>query len=169
MKRNIGLWLVLTLLTAGAATVVAQDYSMSPPKVLVSQREMLKPGVSGGPHMKTESAFVQAMTAAKWPTHYLGMDSLSGASRALFLVGYDSFAAWEKDTLATQKNATLSAALDHAAVADGQLLTGYLSGVFAYREDLSLRPNVTTSRSRATSKSCASRSARDMTRNGRSW
>ena len=143
MKRNIGLWLVLTLLTAGEATVVAQDYSMSPPKVLVSQLEMLKPGVSGAPHMKTESAFVQAMTAAKWPTHYLGMDSLSGASRALFLVGYDSFAAWEKDTLATQKNATLSVALDRAAVADGPLLTGYLSGVFAYREDLSLRPNVT--------------------------
>jgi hypothetical protein len=71
------------------------------------------------------------------------MDSMSGASRALFLVGYDSFAAWEKDNLATQKNATLSAALDRASVADGQLLTGYLAGVFAYREDLSLRPNST--------------------------
>ena len=142
MKRNIGLWLVLTLLTAGAATLVAQDYSMSPPKVLVSQLEMLKPGVSGAPHMKTESAFVQAMTAAKWPTHYLGMDSMSGASRALFLVGYDSFAAWEKDVQATQKNATLSAALDRAGVADGQLLTGYLGGVFVYREDMSLRPNI---------------------------
>jgi hypothetical protein len=69
MKRNIALGLVLTLLTVGAATVVAQDYSMAPPKVLVSQLEMLKPGVSGAPHMKTESAFVQAMTAAKWPTH----------------------------------------------------------------------------------------------------
>jgi hypothetical protein len=143
MKRNIGLWLVLTLLTAGAAIVVAQDYSMSPPKVLVSQLEMLKPGVSGAPHMKTESAFVQAMTAAKWPTHYLGMDAMSGASRALFLVGYDSFAAWEKDVQATQKNATLAAALDRAGVADGQLLAGYLGGVFVYREDMSLRPNIT--------------------------
>src|SRR5271165_468265 len=143
MKSNIGLWLVFTLLTVSAASVVAQDYSMSPPKILVVQREFLKPGISGAPHMKTESAFVQAMTAAKWPTHYLGMDSMSGASRALFLVGYDSFAAWEKDFLATQKNATLSAALDRASVADGQLLTGYDAGVFAYREDLSLRPNTT--------------------------
>ncbi|MGA9565928.1 MAG: hypothetical protein WBS19_10440 [Candidatus Korobacteraceae bacterium] len=143
MKRNLGFCLVLALLTAGAANMVAQDYSMAPPKVLVTQLEMLKPGVSGAPHMKTESAFVQAMTAAKWPTRYLGMDSMSGASRALFLVGYDSFAAWEKDTLATQKNTTLSAALDRASIADGQLLTSYMSGVFVYREDLSLRPNTT--------------------------
>ena len=141
MKRNLGLCLVLALLTVGAATVVAQDYSMAPPKVLVTQLEMLKPGVSGGPHMRTESAFVQAMTAAKWPTHYLGMDSMTGASRALFLVGYDSFAAWEKDNLAQQKNATLSSALDRALIADGQLLTDYRAGVFVYREDLSLRAN----------------------------
>ena len=116
---------------------------MAPPKVLLVQREFLKPGISGAPHMKTESAFVQAMTAAKWPTHYLGMDSMSGPSRALFLVGYDSFAAWEKDNLATQKNATLSAALDRAGVADGQLLSGYDAGVFVYREDMSLRANST--------------------------
>jgi hypothetical protein len=141
MKRNIGLWLVLTLLSVSAATVVAQDYAMSPPKVLFVQREFLKPGMGGAPHMKTESAFVQAVTAAKWPTHYLGMDSMSGPSRALFLEGFDSFAAWEKDFLATQKNATLAAALDRAGVADGQLLTGYDAGVFAYREDMSLRPN----------------------------
>jgi hypothetical protein len=148
MKRNIGLWLVLTLLTVSAATVVAQDQVMAPPKVLLVQREFLKPGISGSPHMKTESAFVQAMTAAKWPTHYLGMDSMSGPSRALFLVGYDSFAAWEKDNLATQKNATLSAALDRALVADGPLLTSYDAGLFAYREDMSLRPNLNIAQER---------------------
>ena len=141
MKKNFGLCFVMTLLALSSVTVVAQDYSMAPPKVLVVQREFLKPGISGGPHMKTESAFVQAMTAAKWPTHYLGMDSLSGPSRALFLEGFDSFAAWEKDSQATQKNATLSAALDRAAQADGPLLTSYDSGVLVYREDMSLRAN----------------------------
>lgn len=143
MKRNIGLGLVLTILAIGAATLVAQDYSMSPPKVLVVQREYIKPGMAGAAHMKTESAFVAAMSAAKWPTHYLGMDSMSGPSRALFLVGYDSFAAWEKDNLATQKNATLAAAFDRALVADGQLLTSYDAGVLFYREDMSLRANAT--------------------------
>jgi len=141
MKRNLGLGLVITLLTLSAAAVVAQDYSMAPPKILLVQREFIKPGMAGTAHMKTESAFVQAMSAAKWPTRYLGMDSMSGVSRALFFVGYDSFAEWEKDNLAQQKNSTLSAALDKALVADGQLLTSYDAGVFTYREDLSLRPS----------------------------
>jgi hypothetical protein len=144
MKRNIGFWLVVSVVTVGAAAAVAQENSMSPPKVLVTQREFLKPGMGGAGHMKTESAFVAAMTAAKWPTHYLGMDSMSGQSRALFVTGYDSFAAWEKDNLAVQKNATLSAALDRAAMADGQLLTSYDSGVSVYREDMSLRANTVT-------------------------
>ena len=145
MKRGMGIWLVLTLLIASAGIVVAQqsaDGVTPPPKILVVMREFIKPGKSGAPHEKTESAFVQAMTAAKWPTHYIGVDSMSGVSRSLFLVGYDSFAAWEKDNLATQKNATLSAALDRASVADGELLTRYESSTFVYREDLSLRPNV---------------------------
>src|SRR5271165_1995361 len=85
MKRYIGLWLMVALLAGGAATVVAQaggDGVTPPPKVLVVYREFVKPGKSGAPHQKTESAFVQAMTAAKWPTHYLGMDSMSGQPRA---------------------------------------------------------------------------------------
>jgi len=143
MKRNLALWLVLTVVLTGAVTLVAQDYSMAPPNVLLVQREFLKPGVSGAPHMKTESLFVGAMTAAKWPTHYLGMDSMSGQSRALFLTPYDSFAAWEKDSMAVQKNATLAAALDRAYMADGLLVTSTDTGVFMYREDMSLRPKST--------------------------
>src|SRR5271157_4929338 len=65
-----------------------------------------------------------------------------GKSRALFLTGYDSFEAWEKDTLATQKDATLSAALDRAWAADGELLSETDGGAFVFREEYSLRPEV---------------------------
>ena len=105
-------------------------------------REFLKPGKAGSTHEKTESAFVRAMEAAKWPTHYFGMDSLSGPSRSLFFVGYPSFEAWEKDNLATQKDATLSAAIDRASLADGDLLSLYESSTSIYREDMSLRAPV---------------------------
>ena len=88
------------------------------------------------------------MTAAKWPTHYFAVESMSGPSRALFLLGYPSFAAWEKDNEAQEKNATLSAAMDRAAMADGDLLTSYDQNVFVYREDLSLRPNADIPHSR---------------------
>jgi hypothetical protein len=112
---------------------------MGPPKVLTIIREFVKPGKTGMVHEKTESAFVQAFERAKWPTHYLAVTSLSGKSRALFLVGYDSFAAWEKDNQATAKNAALSAALDRAGMADGELLTGVDGGTFVYRPEQSLR------------------------------
>ena len=113
-----------------------------PPKVLVIQREMLKPGRAGNTHLKTESAFVQAMTAAKWPTNYLAAESQSGVSRALFFIGYPSFAAWEKDNADMAKNATLTAAFDRATLADGEQLTEFSSAAYAYREEMSLRANV---------------------------
>jgi hypothetical protein len=144
MKKATGLLAALCLLFLGSCVASAQeaaDETMAPPKVLVIQREYLKPGKSGSLHEKSESAFVRAMAAAKWPTHYFAADSLSGPSRALFFVGYPSFEAWEKDNLATQNNATLSAALDRASIADGELLTSYESSAYLYRPDLSLRPN----------------------------
>jgi len=132
------------LLAGWSELGIAQEKAgeMPPPKVLVIFREFLKPGRTGTTHEKTESAFVQAFRSAKWPTEYLAVDSLSGKPRSLFLTGYDSFAAWEKDAQAVQKNATLSAALDRAGLLDGDVQSDADASVLAYREDLSLRPAV---------------------------
>jgi hypothetical protein len=144
MKKITPLSVELCLLFIGSGVSFAQATAdvMAPPKILVIQREYLKPGKTGSLHEKTEGAFVHAMAAAKWPTHYFGMDSLPGPSRALFFIGYPSFEAMEKDTLATQKNATLSAALDRASNADGELLTSYETSINVYREDMSLHAAV---------------------------
>jgi hypothetical protein len=119
---------------------MAQDTGTmtAPPKVLVIDREFTKPGKSGAAHERSESAFVNALTAAKWKTSYLAMTSMSGKPRALFLFGYPSFEAWEKDNHDTAKNAVLSAALERAEVADGDLLSDVTQGVFVYDPDLSL-------------------------------
>jgi hypothetical protein len=124
----------------GGLSVAAAQEMTGPPKVLSVTREFVKPGKGGAMHEKAESAFVQAMTRAKWPTHYFAVSSITGKPRVLFLAGYDSFEAWEKDVLATQKNATLSAALDRAAVADGDLLSDVDASALMYREDFSLNP-----------------------------
>jgi len=146
MKRIAGATLALSvLLPVGMSLMAAaQDKSMGhmPPKVLVATREYTKPGKSGTLHEKTESAFVQAMMHAKWPTHYLAMESLSGKNRALFFTGYESFEAWEKDTLATQKDKMLSSALDKAWAADGDLLSDTDGAVLAFKEEYSFRPEV---------------------------
>jgi hypothetical protein len=132
----------LLLSGAGVGVMAAQNGAdmTGPPKVLVIDREYTKPGKSGASHEKTESAFVNALSAAKWPTHYFAATSLSGRPRALFFFGYDSFAAWEKDNHDMDKNATLSATLDRANVADGELLNEITQSVFIYDPELSLHP-----------------------------
>src|SRR6201982_3264503 len=118
--RRLRFFVALSLVSTFACVTAAQEVSSgssSIPKVLQITREFVKPGKAGMAHDKSESAFVDAMVRAKWPTHYIGMTSLSGKSRALYLTSYESFDAWQKDTEAVAKNATLSAAIEHASVA----------------------------------------------------
>jgi len=134
----LGVSLAVTL----SSIAMAQDKAPSgPPKILQITREFTKPGKGGAAHDKSESVFVQAMAKAKWPTHYIGFNALSGKSRADFFVPYDSFEAMEKDNAAIGKNATLSAVLDKAGVADGDLLDSVDQAVFTYDEDLSYKPS----------------------------
>lgn len=142
MKSIASCLLGATLLSAALTMAPAQDApeaTMPPPKILVIDREFLKPGKGGAVHEKSESAFVQAFARAKWPTHYFAANSLTGKNRALFFIPYPSFAAWEQDALAQQKNAALSAALDRATLADGDLLSETDAGIFMYNEEQSLR------------------------------
>jgi hypothetical protein len=123
--------------------VAAQEHSgpmMTPPKVLTVTREFLKPGKNGTLHDKTESEFVAAMREAKWPSYYFGLDSLSGKVRSIFLTGYDSFDAWEKDVRAQQKNPKLASALDRAYADDAPLLDNVDQSVWFFREDQSHHP-----------------------------
>ena len=135
----LGLSLVLTCSCITAAQETSQA-NPSIPRVLQITREFTKPGKAGFVHDASESAFVQAMARAKWPTHYLGMTSLSGKQRALFLTSYPSFEAWEKDNAAVQKNSTLAPALEAASVADSAQLDSIDQAVFVFNDEMSLRP-----------------------------
>jgi hypothetical protein len=132
------------LLCVGLGMAVAQEMENTtpPPKVLVVDREFVKPGRGGSGHEKSESAFVQAFARAKWPQHYFAANSLSGKNRVLFFIGYDSFEAWEKDNAGVAKNAALSAAIDRAVLNDGDLLSETDVSALTYNEDQSLRAPV---------------------------
>jgi len=144
MKRITRCLLGAILLCGGVNLAAAQETTglTPPPKVLLIFREFLKPGKGGSLHEKAEGAFVQAFSRAKWPTHYFAANSVSGKPRALFFIPYDSFDAWEKDNLAAQKNAVLSAALDRATAADGELLSEADASLLVYKEEQSLRAPV---------------------------
>ena len=145
MKKLIGVLLGALFLVASFGIAMAQEAASAmhaPPKVLVILREYLKPGRLGSPHEKTEKPFVQALSHAKYPTHYFAMDSLSGRPRTLFLTGYDSFADWEKDHMMMMQNPALSAELDRYGVADGDLLSDTDQSVLTFDEEESLNAPV---------------------------
>lgn len=145
MRKLSGVLLASFLVCGGTTFLTAQNEAEGnpPPKVLVIYRETVKPGKAGNAHLKTESAFVQAMASSKHPIHYLGMDSLSGTSRSLYFMGYPSFAEWENENQRVQQDGVLSAAMDRAEAADGELLSDFGVGVFTYREEYSLpKPTV---------------------------
>jgi hypothetical protein len=135
-KLSFGCAMLLPLAFSLSPVLNAQDDG--PPNVLVTQREYLKPGKGGMLHERSESAFVRAFANAKSDTHYFALDALSGPSRSLFLMGYSSFADWEKDRKSISNNKALGAAIDHAALMDGDLLTSYDSIAMMLRPDLSL-------------------------------
>lgn len=126
------------MLLLGAAPAVLYAQEDGPPKVLVIDREFLKPGKAGAQHDRTESAIVKALADAKVDYPYFALDSLSGPSRSLFLFSYDSFADWQKHIAAIGGNTALGAKLDQADQADGELLSGYESAAAVLRPDLSL-------------------------------
>ena len=144
MSKIAGLFVIPCLLLCGRAMVAQNNADMAgavmpAPKVLVVQREWVKPGRSGSMHEKSEAAFVNAMKAAKWPTHYLAAEAMSGKPRVLFMIGYPSFDAWEKDNEAMEKNPVLTTAFEKASYSDSDLLSEYSSSVFVLDAENSLR------------------------------
>jgi hypothetical protein len=119
-------------------TVSAQEKTIASQKILTIQREYTKPGKEGAAHEKSESAFSQAMAGAKATDYYYALSSLSGRPRVLFLSAYPSFADVEAERKKVNSNAALSAELDRANEADGDVLAQTDSSMWVRRDDLSL-------------------------------
>lgn len=149
MKTQLGFIAAVCFCVAGftfavpqAATAQDQSAVHQPPKMLVINREFLKPGDSGSAHEKTEGAFTHDMSQANSGDHYLGAVSLTGKAHALFFHGYDSYADWQKTAGADMNNAALEQKIDSDFQADGELLTDMDTGVFEFEPDLSVSPAV---------------------------
>ena len=135
----------LSLAAAASLPAAAQD---TPPKVIQLQREFIKPGKAGAIHDKSEANFVAVMNRGKLQGHYVALNSMSGKSRAIFIVGYPSFAAWEADGKIFDKSPSLSAELDRALMTDGELLQDFDTAVATNDEELSYHPKADISHAR---------------------
>ena len=149
MNKISPILLGLSLAVSGVSLAAAQQESTSThPKILQITREWIKPYKNGMAHDKSESAFITAMTKAKFPAHYVALNSMSGRSRALYLTRYSSFDEWETDNKIVDKNPALGAELERASIADGELLDQVDSVVYTFDEDLSYKPRPDLSQAR---------------------
>ena len=133
----------LLLLASSSAPLAlfAQENGVIPGNnILFISREFTKPGKDGTPHQMTEAAYIHAEAASKAGPHYYAAVALSGPSRALFLYSYSSFAAMEAEHKGMMADSSLSAAIDRASVADGDLLSETDSSIWMKRDDLSFNP-----------------------------
>ena len=128
----------LSLAVTGASVAVAQDQStasVSAPKYLQILVEYTKPGKGGMAHDKTESAFVQAMTKANFPIHYVAFNAMSGKPRAIYLAHFDFFETLEKAMKLFEGPA--AAEFERLNVADGELLEDSKQLIFSFVPELS--------------------------------
>lgn len=136
MKQGLlscGLGLVLL---AGWEPAIAQDLAPeAPAKVLQIIREEIKAGRATA-HEKYEAGYVKAYKAAK-RAPYLAMSALTGPSEAWFIVSFPSYAALEKETDVTAKDATLSAELERLDEGDAAYRTGGRTMIAEYKPELS--------------------------------
>jgi hypothetical protein len=139
MKKLNPILLGLSLAVIGSSLAAAQDAAPTPsvPHILQITREYTKPYKGGAAHDKTESAFVDANRKAKFPANYVGMNSLTGKARSLYMTRYSSFAEWEKDNALMAKNASFAAEIERSGLADGELLEEVDSAVYSLDDELS--------------------------------
>lgn len=137
MKRSLCFLLAVFAGLLGTAGASAQSQPQLP-KVLWIFREDAKPA-RGAAHQRVEQGLAQHWARAR-VAPYLGMEAVSGnATEVMFLSGYDSLAAMEKDYQTFGKAST---GTDYEALnrQEADLVNSVRSSVAVLRPDLSYHP-----------------------------
>ena len=135
--------LALVAMAAGFAASTSAQEPPGPPKVLVVNREEIKPGQMG-PHTKVAAGFAALAAKAGAPNHRIGLTPISGDDNSvLYLEAHPSFAALEAAQNAFDgamaSNAALKAEFD-AVQRHGDMHGSQRTAIYRYRADLSYRP-----------------------------
>ena len=96
MKKWFCLVAGLSLALAGSPAAHAQTPVVPPPNILNIETVNIKP-YADGPYDKVASEYPGLSEQLKDPTHVLAMEALTGSPRAIYLAGYDSYEALQKN------------------------------------------------------------------------
>ncbi len=137
MKMKGCLLLLFLAVLFGATAAVAQTPAQLP-KVLWIYREDAKPARTAA-HQRVEQGLAQHWAKAK-VAPFLGLEAVSGnANEVMFLSGYDSLSAFEKD-YQTFGKASSGAEYEALTRQEAELVNSVRSSVAVLRPDLSYHP-----------------------------
>ena len=126
----------LSLAVAGSLAAYAQAPAVSPPNILNIETINIKP-YADGPFDKVASEYPAVSQQLKDPTHLLAMESLTGAPRAIYLSGYDSFEALQKSEEWLGGDAATDAKFDALDAREALYISEVHHTLWHYRPDLS--------------------------------
>lgn len=121
--------------------------TQGPSKYLYLDNVELKPGQDFA-YAKAQGDEVQAERAAKAPSHYLGMWSISGVDHVIYLHGFDAFGDLQKDHETTWAMPKLLDAMKANSAAQAPSIAAEHSSIYTYEKDLSLNTNLDLSKMR---------------------
>jgi len=126
----------LSLALAGSLAAQAQTPAVPPPNILNIQTDNIKP-YEDAPYDKFASESAALSQQLKDPTHVLGMEALTGSPRAIYLSGYDSFEALQKNEEWLLGDAAADAKFDALDAHAAPHVSEVHYTIWHYRPDLS--------------------------------
>jgi hypothetical protein len=121
---------------AGSMAAHAQTSAVTPPNILDIETISLKP-YQDGPYDKVASEYPALSEKLKDPTHVLGMEALTGPPRAIYLSGFDSFEALQKNEEWLLGDSATDAKIDALDAREAQYISEVNHTLWHYRPDLS--------------------------------
>jgi hypothetical protein len=126
----------LSLALAGSLAALAQAPAVPPPNILNIETINIKPYVDA-PFDKVASEYPALSQELKDPTHVLAMEALTGAPRAIYLSGFDSFLELQKNEEWLPGDAETDARFDALDAREAPYITEVHHTIWHYRPDLS--------------------------------
>ncbi len=136
MKKWLCFVAGLSLALAGNVVAHAQTTAVPPPNILNIETNNIKP-YQDGPYDKVASQYPALSQQLKDPTHFVAMESLTGPPRALFLSGYDSYEALQKNEEWLLRDAATDAKFEEPDARQAANVSEIHYTIWHYRPDLS--------------------------------
>ena len=130
------LYSVAGLALASSMAAHAQTPAVSPPNILDIETINLKP-YQDGPYDTVASQYPAFSQQLKDPTHFLAMEALTGSPRAIYLFGYDSYEALQKNEEWLLGDAATDAKFDALDARQAPNVSEVHFTIWHYRPDLS--------------------------------